>query len=88
MEGPRSNLNLRPGMFVSKGLGVGRGRNAPFVEMCPFPWLDPYTIYPSTISSMHGQDPPFLGFIILYIGVQSRDALERAEVYVNLGGSG
>ena len=59
----------------------------PFVERCPLPWLDPYTIYPSAIPAVHGQNPTFFSFIILDIGVQSRNALERTQVYVDLGGS-
>ena len=58
----------------------------PFVERCPLPRLDPYSIYPCAVSAMYSQDPSLLGFIILDISVQSRNTLERAEVYVDLGG--
>ena len=59
----------------------------PFVERCSLPWLDPYTIYPCTVPAMYDQDPSFLSFIILDISMQSRNTLERAEVYVDLRGS-
>ena len=47
----------------------------PFVEGCPRPRLDPYTIYPSTVPAVDRENPPLLGFIILNIGVQSRNTL-------------
>ena len=61
--------------------------NAPFVEGCPLPRLNPYTIHPCTVPAVHDKNPPFLGFIIFNVGVQSGNALEGAEVYVNLRGS-
>ena len=73
-------------ILISKNLSRRGEENAPFVERCSLPWLDPYTIHPSTVPAVHDQNPAFFSFIILNIGVQSRNALERTKVYVDLGG--
>ena len=86
MKGPRGNLYLRPVRVLCELREIKRRRvDAPIAQRDFTATPRPNTIDPGSIPTYDKENKAFLVFVVFYLRMETRDALERAQVNINLG---